>query len=309
MKKNISKPANSSTALTPSSKNRGKPRQKTQPASAINNQGDHDQGATVLHNEETVKPITGLQPREGNSETFLPIGELTAMDPVTRKLRKIAVLLDSGAEFSFIDYELAQELHLPTLRMTNLRLRTFGSDRVQECMSRKVPLEIWDSNGKPHSSELLTGECLTSTLRTPPILEEDIAFLKSLECPFTFGRKQTTMKPLILVSCDQLWQLLREDRTQMRLPSGLHLLPTHLRHLLTGQIQEIHRITQVMEKIENREDDLDQKWERVGTLVAGNSCKRVLDGETYGRNGRKGLVGKVLVLTAGRRRRIYQGEK
>ncbi|XGW18567.1 hypothetical protein V3C99_002852 [Haemonchus contortus] len=80
-KTNISQPANSSTALTPSSKNKGKPRQKTQPASTTNNQEEHDQGATVLHNKETVKPITGLQPRDGNPETFLPIGELTAMDP------------------------------------------------------------------------------------------------------------------------------------------------------------------------------------------------------------------------------------
>ncbi|VDO58126.1 unnamed protein product [Haemonchus placei] len=102
-KTNISQPANSSTALTPSSKNKGKPRPKTQPASAINNQEEHDQGATVLHNKETVKPVAELQPRDGNPETFLPVGKLTAVDPVTRKLKEIAVLLESGAEFSFID--------------------------------------------------------------------------------------------------------------------------------------------------------------------------------------------------------------
>ncbi|VDO85148.1 unnamed protein product [Heligmosomoides polygyrus] len=38
---------------------------------------------------------------------------------------------------------------------------------------------MWDDKGKPWSLELLTHETLTSTLRTPPVFEEDVAFIKA----------------------------------------------------------------------------------------------------------------------------------
>ncbi|VDM56147.1 unnamed protein product [Angiostrongylus costaricensis] len=65
------------------------------------------------------------------------------MDPATRQLEKISVLLDTGAELSFIDEKLAQELRLPSMVETKLRLHTFGSDEGKENMSSKVPLEVW----------------------------------------------------------------------------------------------------------------------------------------------------------------------
>uniref|UniRef100_A0A183G2I3 DUF1758 domain-containing protein n=1 Tax=Heligmosomoides polygyrus TaxID=6339 RepID=A0A183G2I3_HELPZ len=169
-------------------------------------------------------------------ETYLPVGELTIMDPSSRELRKVPTLLDSGAECSFIDHKLAEELCLPTLGTTTLRVRTFGSDRVQECVSRKVPLEMWDDKGKPWSLELLTHETLTSTLRTPPVLEEDVTFIKAQNIDAKLVRTKAAVKPLIVLGSDQLWQLIRHDEAHIRLPSGLYLLPTRLGHLLTGHV-------------------------------------------------------------------------
>lgn len=97
--------------------------------------------------------ICGLQSaRESKGrKTLLPTGEITLLDPKTRTLRKVSLLFDTGAELSFIDNALAEELHLPTLEKRKLRLRTSGSDRVQENISRKVALEIWDDDGNPHT--------------------------------------------------------------------------------------------------------------------------------------------------------------
>ncbi|VDL71556.1 unnamed protein product [Nippostrongylus brasiliensis] len=158
------------------------------------------------------------------------------MDPRTRKLRKVSALLDSGAECSFIDQKLADELNLPETSKTTLRVRTFGAPNDLECKTRKVSLDVWDSEGEPCQLHLLTHNILTSSLRTPPILEEDATFIRQNQLQVHVVSKRKA-KPQILLGSDQLWHLIHADKPHVRLPSGLYLLPTRLGHLLTGQLQ------------------------------------------------------------------------
>ncbi|EPB78509.1 Tas retrotransposon peptidase A16 [Ancylostoma ceylanicum] len=195
-------------------------------------------------------------------DTFLPTGEMTVLDPRSKTLRKIPVLLDTGAEVSFIDTTLADELNLPTIEKTKLRLHTFGSDQVQESNCRRVPLEVWDSEGKPFSLNLITHEILTKSFVTPPIRDEDIDFIKCKNLPIQLNRNMATVKPLVLLGCDQLWSLIRDDQPHIQLPSGLHLLPTRLGHLLTGQLNQLPQVKD--------EAQLDEKdtWNGYWTLEA-----------------------------------------
>ncbi|VDL86755.1 unnamed protein product, partial [Nippostrongylus brasiliensis] len=105
----------------------------------------HEEESSEQENEEDdVESIAEFHASKqllGIGETFLPIGELTIMDPRTRKLRKISALLDSGAECSFIDQKLADELNLPEMSKTTLRVRTFGAPNDLECQTRKVSLD------------------------------------------------------------------------------------------------------------------------------------------------------------------------
>ncbi|KAK6017401.1 Tas retrotransposon peptidase A16, partial [Ostertagia ostertagi] len=115
--------------------------------------------------------------------TFLPTGELTVFDPTSGGLRKVAVLLDTGAELSFIDSSLADELGLATVENTKLRLHTFGSNNIQEEPSRRVQLDTWDEDGQPLRLSLHTHKILTKALATPPILKDDIDYIRSLKIP------------------------------------------------------------------------------------------------------------------------------
>ncbi|ETN69752.1 hypothetical protein NECAME_15109 [Necator americanus] len=128
----------------------------------LSNQHREQNTAHIEQQNDAVAELHSSEGISGIRETYLPIGELTIMDPSTRKLRKTAELLDLGAECSFIDQKLAEELCLPTLKTTTLRVRTFGAKRIQECMSRKVPLEILDEKGEPCSLELLSDSTLTT---------------------------------------------------------------------------------------------------------------------------------------------------
>ncbi|KAK6728558.1 hypothetical protein RB195_005913 [Necator americanus] len=184
-------------------------------------------------------------------QRFLPTGELTVMDPKSKKLRKVAVLLDTGAELSFIDNSLAEELGLPTLEETTLRLHTFGSEQIQEELCRKVPLETWDEEGNPISLQLLTHRILTKSLVPPPVLKGDLEYIRRMNLPIRLNERQLCVKPLILLGCDQLWSLIRVDQSQLTLPSGLHLLPTRLRHLLTGHLQSALNTVQVCHQNRN----------------------------------------------------------
>ncbi|KAK6764840.1 hypothetical protein RB195_024965 [Necator americanus] len=175
--------------------------------------------------DTTICELQSAQEDQDNVGTFLPTGELTVMDPKSKKLRKVAVLLDTGAELSFIDNSLAEELGLPTLEETTLRLHTFGSEQIQEELCRKVPLETWDEERNPISLQLLTHRILTKSLVPPPVLKEDLEYVRRMNLPIRLSERQLRIKLLILLGCDQLWSLIRVDQSQLTLPSGLHLLP------------------------------------------------------------------------------------
>ncbi|VDM64946.1 unnamed protein product [Angiostrongylus costaricensis] len=114
------------------SKHKEKELKKPTSTSKINHVGQE----TPAKDKSFTKSSTKLQ------LTFLPTGELTIMNPTTKQLENVSVLLDTGAELSFIDENLAQKLGLPTIEEINLRLNTFGSCNVQERVSRKVPLQV-----------------------------------------------------------------------------------------------------------------------------------------------------------------------
>ncbi|VDL81193.1 unnamed protein product [Nippostrongylus brasiliensis] len=196
---------------------------------------DSDTGHTSDEDVESIAEYHASRNLLGTGETYLPIGELTIHDPSTDQLRKVVALLDSGAQCSFIDQQLADEMQLPTVSTSKLHLRTFGAQHDIEVQTRRVPLKVWDNNGCPYQLQLLTHTTLTKSLRTPSLQEADLTFIKDNGLNVNVGRARK-VKPQILLGSDQLWQLMSTDSTSVRLPSGLYLLPTRLGHLVTGQL-------------------------------------------------------------------------
>ncbi|KIH44521.1 hypothetical protein ANCDUO_25453 [Ancylostoma duodenale] len=206
--------------------------QKAKATTKIN----HLSAPEVDHNT-TICELQSAQKDQDNVGTFLPTGELTVMDPKSERLRKVAVLLDTGAELSFIDSSLAEELGLPTLEETTLRLHTFSSERIQEELCRKVPLETWDEDGNPISLQLLTHRILTKSLMPPPVLKEDVDYIRRMNLPIRLNERQSRVKPLILLGCDQLWSLIRVDQSQVSTLRvwDTYSLATYIRHSILSK--------------------------------------------------------------------------
>ncbi|KHJ80747.1 hypothetical protein OESDEN_19574, partial [Oesophagostomum dentatum] len=171
------------------------------------------------------------------------------------------VLLDTGAEISFIDDELANDLSLPTVATKKLRLHTFGSEDAKEKTCRLVQLPIWDEDGGSHVLQLLTHEILTKPLLLPPLTEEDLSFIGAEKAPSQ--KKQISVSPRILIGCDQIWQFLRQDRPPLTLPSGLYLLPTKIGNIITGRIHSLSSVLQLQASVEQRERD---RWDDYWSL-------------------------------------------
>ncbi|VDO70519.1 unnamed protein product [Haemonchus placei] len=177
--------------------------------------------SAILHHQATTNKSTRTHP-------CLPVGELTIVDTDTKALVKVHVLLDTGAELSFIDSCLANRLHLPVQDTKEVQLATFGSQEVKRIRCNRVHIDVWDAEEacNPHNLELLTHNVLTRSLETPEPSVDDREFIRSLNLPMTWRNDNKKLTPSILLGCDQLWSFVQTNEPSIPLPSGMHILPT-----------------------------------------------------------------------------------
>ncbi|KAJ1362856.1 hypothetical protein KIN20_022556 [Parelaphostrongylus tenuis] len=100
------------------------------------------------HNASVLATIPGKRSCKPNTKmqaTMLRSGLLIVLNPTTKRLEKIHILLDTRAELCFIEEKMVGKLHLLNLDEIMLHLNAFGSDDVQEHLARKVSLDVWDA--------------------------------------------------------------------------------------------------------------------------------------------------------------------
>ncbi|KHJ92611.1 Tas retrotransposon peptidase A16 [Oesophagostomum dentatum] len=198
-KKPESSQLNSAKSTKPSVKTNKSKTPTTQSNLAINAiHGESADGKTIQRQQKFSHPL-------------LPTGELSIVDKKTGRLRKIDVLLDTGAELSFIDESLANELQLPILEDVRINLHTFGAKEGEYKNCNKVKAEYVDE-----------------------ISPEDWKFINDLKLPNPALKGSKEIQPLILLGCDYLWPFISTEKPPITLPSGLHLIPTKLGYLVSG---------------------------------------------------------------------------
>ncbi|KAK6031886.1 Tas retrotransposon peptidase A16 [Ostertagia ostertagi] len=272
-----------------------------QTATRVNIVAD-DRTSQVHHEDEEQRmqcegAILSVQPSRNDSprsrKAFLPIGELSIVDPDAMNLRKIQVLIDTGAEMSFIETNLANKLSLSTTEERLLSYHTFGSEKVQKMQSRRVQLPAWDNDGQLsyhtsgsekvqkmqsrrvqlpawdndgqlHMLDLLTSDIFMKDFAVPPLSEEDEEALRSLNLqpPLKMVRNQQA-KPSILLGSDQAWQFFKANCSHAQLPSGLHVLPTTMGNILAGQLKEKQKILHL--RLNSEPEELTQ-WDKYWSL-------------------------------------------
>ncbi|XGW33995.1 hypothetical protein V3C99_018050 [Haemonchus contortus] len=198
--------------------------------------GNENPMGTVL---PTVKsdPISPWKiDRKAEQRTVLLLtGVAKVKDTYRDQWKDVEILLDTGADQSFISNDLARELGIKSEYQTKLTVYTFGSDKPRRTMCEWTNLDVWDQKGVKHSLRLLTTPILTTQQKSAQLNEEDLAFVAQHKIILSKPLDMKKSMPQILIGCDQLWDLLDVPSPRYKLPSGLQLLPSKLGYLLTGQ--------------------------------------------------------------------------
>ncbi|EYC20962.1 hypothetical protein Y032_0020g155 [Ancylostoma ceylanicum] len=200
---------------------------------------------------------TELTPRQNN--VLLLTGVAKVRNEKSGKLQDIEILLDTGADRSFILRQLAEDLELPIMDKVDLSVYTFGDKfpkRQQYDVSR---LQIWDALGDTHNLHLCKTDTITEKAKQVRLTPEDVEYLQKKS--ITLSKKEDTpVNPQILLGCDQLWPLLSTTSPQYMLPSGLMVIPSKLGYLLSG------RQERSSDKQHQRRKSEDFNMARIGTL-------------------------------------------
>ncbi|KAK6032297.1 Tas retrotransposon peptidase A16 [Ostertagia ostertagi] len=176
----------------------------------------------------------------GNSkrrpDTLILAGEALVFNPRSQMLEKVHVMLDSGADRSFISEELADRLQLPEAETTVLTINTFGSTTPMKKKCGTTTVKLWDRDGNPHSYSVSRIDILTEPIYKSTLTAEDKKFLCENDITLSISPKTSKIRADILLGCADLFTLLEEDVGQQRtLPSGLKILPSKLGYLVIGK--------------------------------------------------------------------------
>ncbi|KAK6030992.1 zinc knuckle, partial [Ostertagia ostertagi] len=187
--------------------------------------------------EEILQAATshsGETPNGGElSQVYLLTGQARVENAKTGKSQMVQILLDTGADRSFIQERLAEKLDLPVVNSIELSVHTFGAKTPRKKKYDVTTLKIWDRQNNPLDLVLCKADVISGKGKQLALSAEDMKQLKSegIQLP----RSGSIIKPEILLGCDQLWALLEFPGKQHRLPSGLHAIPSRLGYLITGK--------------------------------------------------------------------------
>ncbi|KAK6764386.1 hypothetical protein RB195_024638 [Necator americanus] len=152
---------------------------------------------TVIRVEDTSNKT-----RQG--EIFLLTGTMKALYQRTQELITLRILLDTGADRSFIDTKLAKELELPSQGSVIMKLQTFGAQTTKEIQCTKTFQNVWDSEGKQYKLRVYTHDNLTKGFPQGKLGREDPQFIHQQQIKLNSPYEASIKPPEILIGCDQL---------------------------------------------------------------------------------------------------------
>ncbi|EYC21537.1 hypothetical protein Y032_0019g3883 [Ancylostoma ceylanicum] len=159
----------------------------------------------------------------------------------------ITLLLDTGAQKSFIKTGISEDLKLRILGSTSFT--TSGMGEIQEAFNSnevQITLKGLHSPEKLENLSVQTKQKLTTPLTTAELSEADLNFISSSS--ITVAQQslgKTTVSPDLLIGQDLLSTIIDHNRPVLTLPSGLILTPTVLGYTISGTSLTTKKVTAV----------------------------------------------------------------
>ncbi|XGW34436.1 hypothetical protein V3C99_018376 [Haemonchus contortus] len=177
---------------------------------------------------ESQRPVSG--------QCVLQMASALIFNEASGDYQPITILLDSGAQKSFIKAEMRNRLRLPTISSTSFT--TTGMGELQETFKSnevKVTLKGLRSSRKLQRLSVFTKEKLTSTTKTALLSEADKSFIKREKIMIAQQTlRPSELSPDLLIGQDLLNQVIEHHNPVIKLPSGLVLTPTVFGYTISG---------------------------------------------------------------------------
>ncbi|KAK5965073.1 CCHC-type domain-containing protein [Trichostrongylus colubriformis] len=122
--------------------------------------------STKLANVNTIDSNQGHTSEEdtvhhssNQSNGMVLAGQAKVLNPATGALESVHVMLDTGADRSFISNALARRLHLKDIESRMLNINTFGSQQPMQKTCGVTTLQMWDANASRINDFSVTTTC------------------------------------------------------------------------------------------------------------------------------------------------------
>ncbi|EYC26674.1 hypothetical protein Y032_0010g904 [Ancylostoma ceylanicum] len=109
----------------------------------------------------------------GFTKDIVLVGEARVMNDKTNTLERVHLLLETGADRSFISKDLADKLQLKDLHTLTLKISTFDSQKTMEKKCGVTTLQIYDCIGRAHQFSVARVDHLTEEIHRQKLSEED----------------------------------------------------------------------------------------------------------------------------------------
>uniref|UniRef100_A0A7I5EAG2 CCHC-type domain-containing protein n=1 Tax=Haemonchus contortus TaxID=6289 RepID=A0A7I5EAG2_HAECO len=232
--------------------------------------------------KEVVSGKESKKSQNLGTDVFLLTGVARVRDSVQKVWKDVEVLLDTGADQSFISQGLADELGLVCKAQKTFVMYTFGTETPRQTTCGETMLDLWDHEGDKHELRLYTTPVLTAKSKTAQLCSVDLEYIARHKIFLSRDKCESSLKPQILLGCDQLWNFLDVPHPRHTLPSGLQLVPSKLGYLLTGQQMRAPQEEQgdrtdrvdatLVNSFTNFDEEL-ERWDKYWTMDSAGVCE------------------------------------
>ncbi|KHJ83202.1 hypothetical protein OESDEN_17101, partial [Oesophagostomum dentatum] len=150
----------------------------------------------------------------------------------TNILEPFYILLDSGAQISFISGDAVQRLDLEVTHHRPLTVIGFGNHRTA-IVSGLVDVGLLDSSNRSLTTRLNTRDIIASSRHALQLYSDDLAALHAARIDPDSLHVPQFVQPDILLGMNYYWQVMI-DQPPIVLPSGLVLAHTRFALVLSG---------------------------------------------------------------------------
>ncbi|EFO98006.1 hypothetical protein CRE_15742 [Caenorhabditis remanei] len=206
-------------------KDKQKPTQGRTMAASINAECNHESQDSNEEDTKDKKTAAATTRPSGDNTTSIPTIQAEAYNPHSSKWERISLMIDTGADLTFISEKIANTWKLPIIKKDKFSLTTFksGEPKPGEYALTKVKCRVPNSNKEleitPYISDQLVGRIKKRTL--PP---EDMIYILKNDIRMNKDAFETSVVPDMIIGNDFVTLILTGN--MVRLPSGMALLDT-----------------------------------------------------------------------------------